>query len=44
LAPFGYLRLPLAVVLGIALFGEFPDAVALGGIGLILFGSILGMR
>jgi drug/metabolite transporter (DMT)-like permease len=35
-APFEYLALPLAMIWGIVVFGEWPDAVALTGIALIL--------
>lgn len=35
-APFEYLAMPLAVLSGILVFGEWPDGVALGGIALIL--------
>jgi drug/metabolite transporter (DMT)-like permease len=35
-APFEYLAMPLAVLSGILVFGEWPDAIALAGIALIL--------
>ncbi len=35
-APFEYVALPLAILWGILVFGEYPDAVALAGIALIL--------
>mgnify|MGYP003891327089 FL=1 len=35
-APFEYLALPLAMIWGIVVFGEWPDAVGLTGIALIL--------
>lgn len=35
-APFEYVALPLSILWGIAIFDEWPDAVALGGIALIL--------
>lgn len=36
IAPLEYLALPLSIVWGIAVFGEYPDALALAGIALIL--------
>ncbi|MFN6977347.1 MAG: DMT family transporter [Gemmobacter sp.] len=35
-APFEYISLPMAVVWGVVVFGEFPDAFAWAGIALIL--------
>ena len=35
-APFEYIALPMAVLWGIVVFGEWPDAVSLAGIALIL--------
>ena len=35
-APFEYLSLPLGIVLGILIFGTWPDPIAWAGIGLIL--------
>lgn len=35
-APFEYLAMPLAVLWGLLVFGEWPDAVALAGIALIV--------
>ena len=35
-APFEYLAMPLAVLWGLAVFGEWPDGVALAGIALIV--------
>ncbi|MEC3860705.1 DMT family transporter [Mesobacterium sp. TK19101] len=35
-APFEYAAMPLAVVWGLVVFGEWPDSVAMGGIALIL--------
>jgi drug/metabolite transporter (DMT)-like permease len=40
IAPFEYVALLLAIIWGITLFGEWPDAVAWIGIGLILFGGL----
>lgn len=36
LAPFGYLQIVAVLLLGWTVFGEFPDAVALAGMGLIV--------
>lgn len=41
IAPFEYIALPLAVLWGIALFDEWPDGVALTGIGLILISGLV---
>jgi drug/metabolite transporter (DMT)-like permease len=35
-APFEYIALPLAIVWGIAVFGEWPDAIALVGMAMII--------
>lgn len=40
-APFEYIALPMAVVWGIFVFGDVPDAVALVGMGLIAGGGLL---
>jgi drug/metabolite transporter (DMT)-like permease len=44
LAPITYLRLPVAIVLGVALFGEVPDAAAAAGVVLILASNMLAWR
>lgn len=40
-APFEYVALPLAVLWGVIVFGEFPDAVAWAGMALIAAGGLL---
>src|SRR6267142_1330507 len=40
LAPFHYVELAAAVVIGLAIFGEKPDAAAVAGIALILLGGL----
>lgn len=41
LAPFDYLRLPFAALYGWWLFGEWPDAAALSGAGLIVLATLV---
>jgi drug/metabolite transporter (DMT)-like permease len=36
ISPFRYSNVPFAIILGLVVFGELPDAVALVGIGLIV--------
>jgi drug/metabolite transporter (DMT)-like permease len=40
-APFEYIALPLAVVWGVTIFGDLPDAAALAGMALIAGGGLL---
>ena len=40
LAPFGYTQLVAAIVVGWLLFDNFPDAVALGGMALIVASGV----
>ena len=40
-APFEYLAMPLAVIWGLTVFGEVPDAIALAGIALILASGLV---
>ncbi len=40
-APFEYIALPLSVTFGILLFAEVPDAMALGGIALIIISGLV---
>lgn len=40
-APMEYLAMPLAVIWGLVVFGEFPDALALAGIALILASGLV---
>jgi drug/metabolite transporter (DMT)-like permease len=40
-APFEYIALPLAVVWGVTIFGDVPDALALAGMAMIAGGGLL---
>ena len=40
-APFEYIALPLSVGFGMVLFAEFPDAIALSGIALIILSGLV---
>lgn len=39
-APFEYVAMPLAIVWGVMVFGEWPDTIAWIGISLIIFGGL----
>ena len=40
-APFEYVAMPLAVLWGLSIFGEWPDALAWAGIGLIMISGLV---
>jgi len=44
LAPFAYAEIPAAAAIGIMAFGEFPDAIAWGGIALIVASGVIVAR
>lgn len=44
LAPFSYAEIPAAAAIGMVAFGEFPDAIAWGGIALIVTSGVVVAR